>query len=40
MAIETITVNNDNYKFELELSPPLIKIKLTDTASYDIMKEL
>jgi len=34
MAIDTITV--DNYKFELELSPPQIKIKLTDTTSYDM----
>ena len=34
MSIDTITV--DNYKFELELSPPLIKIKLTDTTSYDM----
>ena len=34
MAIEIITV--DNYKFELELLPPQIKIKLTDTTSYDM----
>ena len=34
MAIDTITV--ENYNFELELSPPQIKIKLTDTTSYDM----
>ena len=34
MSIDTITV--DNYKFELELSPPQIKIKLIDTTSYDM----
>jgi len=34
MSTDTITV--DNFKFELELSPSQIKIKLTDTTSYDM----
>jgi len=34
MSTDIITV--DNYKFDLELSPPQIKIKLTDTTSYDM----
>jgi len=34
MSTDIITV--DNYKFELELSPPQIKIKLTDTTLYEI----